>query len=103
VVLTPSVAAIFTAPFGANAGSKAMRQVSVVMVKCPNTGRPLSTGIATDAATFERLPEIRSQMTCPICKRDHTWSTRQAWLDNPPPSVPEIAWLVLNNRVAEND
>ena len=80
-----------------------MRQVSVVMVKCPNTGRALSTGIATDAATFERLPDIRSQITCPICKRDHTWSTREAWLDNPPPSVPEIAWLVLNNRIAAND
>ena len=80
-----------------------MRQVGVVMVKCPKTARELSTGIEMVAATFEQLPEIRAQILCPICKVDHVWSTREAWLDNPPPSVPEIAWLVLNNRVLEND
>ena len=80
-----------------------MRHVSVVMVRCPNTGRVLSTGIEMDAATFEELPDIRSQIMCPVCKLDHLWSTREAWLDNPPPSVPEIAWLILNNRIAEND
>lgn len=80
-----------------------MRQVGVVMVRCPTTGRDLSTGIEMVAATFEHLPEICSQMRCPICKVDHIWSTRDAWLDNPPPSVPEIAWLLFNNRVAEND
>jgi len=56
-----------------------------------------------DAATFEQLPDIRSQIMCPVCKLDHTWSTREAWLGNPPPAVPEIAWLILNNRIAEND
>lgn len=80
-----------------------MRQVSVVMVRCPKSGRQLSTGIEMDTATFEQLPDIRSQIMCPVCKLDHIWSTREAWLDNPPPSVPEIACLVLNNRIAEND
>ena len=80
-----------------------MHQVSVVMVRCSTTGRELSTGIEMVAATFEQLPEIRSQITCPVCKLDHIWSTREAWLDNPHPSVPGFAWLVLNNRVAEND
>ena len=28
-----------------------MRSLNVVMVKCPNTGRELSTGIEMDAAT----------------------------------------------------
>jgi hypothetical protein len=80
-----------------------MRHSSVVMVRCPNTGRELSTGIEMDAATFEQLPEIRSQIICPLCKLNHIWSTRQAWLDNPAPSVPGFAWLVLNNRTVEND
>ena len=35
-----------------------IRNVSDV---CPNTGRELSTGVEMDAATFERLPEARSQ------------------------------------------
>ena len=80
-----------------------MHQAGVVMVRCPTTGRELSTGIQMDAATFEQLPDIRSKITCPICKLDHIWSTVEAWLDNPHPSVPGFAWLVLNNRVAEND
>ena len=50
-----------------------MRQAKVVMVTCPSTGRELSTGIEMDAATFEQLPDIRSKMTCPICKLDHIW------------------------------
>ena len=44
-----------------------MHSLNVVMVKCPNTGRELSTGIEMDAATFKRLPDIRSQLMCPIC------------------------------------
>ena len=80
-----------------------MRHIRIVMVRCPTTGRELSTGIQIDATTFEKLPDIRSQIRCPISKVDHVWSTRDAWLDNPHPSIPGFAWLVLNNRVAEND
>ena len=79
-----------------------MRSLNVVMVKCPNTGRELSTDI-NGCSTFKRLPDIRSQLMCPICKFDHVWSTRDSWLGNPAPSVPEFAWLMLNNRIAEND
>jgi hypothetical protein len=80
-----------------------MRRMSVVLIRCPTTGRELSTGIETDASTFEQLPDIRSQLMCPICKLDHVWSTRDTWLGNPPPSLPEFSWLFLNNRIAEND
>ena len=38
-----------------------MPHVGVVMVRCPTRGRELSTGIEMVAATFEQLPEIRSQ------------------------------------------
>jgi len=89
--------------FNGNRGMAPVRHLGVMMVRCPITGRELSTGVQMDARTFEQLPETRTQLTCPICKIDHVWSTREAWFDNPPPSVPEIAWLFLNNRVAEND
>jgi hypothetical protein len=49
--------------------------VSVLMFKCPNTGRELSTGIEMDAATFEQLPDIHSHLKCPVCSLDHIWST----------------------------
>jgi hypothetical protein len=40
--------------------------VSVLMFRCPNTGRELSTGIEMDAAAFEQLPDIRSHMKSPF-------------------------------------
>ena len=80
-----------------------MRHVSVVMVRCPNTGRELSTGVEMDEATFEQLSDIRSEMKCPVCGLDHVWSTREAWLGNPVPSAPALPWLFINNRTAEND
>ena len=55
-----------------------MSHASVVMVRCPTTGRELSTGVEMDAATFEQLPDIHSLMKCPVCGLDHTWSTREA-------------------------
>jgi hypothetical protein len=80
-----------------------MSHATVVMVRCPTTGRELSTGLEMDAATFERLPDIRSQIKCPVCNLDHTWSTREAWLGNPAPSVPALPWLFINNLGAAND
>jgi hypothetical protein len=71
--------------------------------ECPNTGRELSTGIEMDAATFAQLPDIRSHANCPICSLDHVWTTREAWLGNPPPSLPALPWLFINNRSEAND
>ena len=80
-----------------------MSHASVVMVRCPTTGRELSTGVEMDAATFERLPDIHSQIKCPLCRLDHNWSTREAWLGNPAPSIPAFPWLFINNLSAAND
>ena len=77
--------------------------LGTVMVKCPVTGRELSTGVEMDTASFQGLPTGTCQMKCPVCGADHTWSTRDAWLGNPPPSLPDLPWLFINNRVAEND
>ena len=80
-----------------------MIHTSVVMVRCPATSRELSTGVEMDVATFERLPDIRSRIKCPVCNLDHDWSTREAWLGNPPPSLPALPWLFINNQSAAND
>ena len=77
--------------------------MSVVMVRCPNTGRELSTGVEMDAITFERLPDIGSQIKCPVCNLDHTWSTHDAWLGNPAPSAPALPWPFINNLGTAND
>ena len=71
-----------------------MHRASILMVRCPNTGHELSTGIEMDAGTFVQLPE---------CGHDHILSTREAWLGEPAPSVPEFTWLFINNRNLPND
>jgi hypothetical protein len=56
-----------------------MSHASIVMVQCPATGRELSTGLEMDADTFKRLPDIRSQLKCPVCGLDRDWSTREGY------------------------
>ena len=75
------------------AGGSPVKRLGVVMVRRPKTGRELSTGIEMDAAGLERLPDIRSRIECPVCRVEHVWSTREAWLDNPPPACAPLVVL----------
>jgi len=55
--------------------------MAVLLIKCPHTDRPISTGIELDAETFAKLPNILSYMKCPECGLEHAWWTREAWLE----------------------
>ena len=61
-------------------GSDQENGVGVIMVKCPNTGRELSTGIETDQAGFAGLPRLLTYSRCPLCRLEHAWWKREAWL-----------------------
>jgi endogenous inhibitor of DNA gyrase (YacG/DUF329 family) len=54
--------------------------MGVMMITCPNTGRPVTTGIETDNSTFRDLPDTMSKVRCPQCGAQHVWWTREAWL-----------------------
>ena len=58
--------------------------MSTVMIKCPNTGLPVSTAIETEPSVFRRLPKIASRMLCPACGQEHVWMTSSAWLAGEP-------------------
>jgi hypothetical protein len=58
--------------------------MSTVMIRCPVTGRSVSTAIETDPATFRKLPKVTGRMHCPACERDHMWTTSSAWLAGGP-------------------
>ena len=58
--------------------------MSSVMIKCPNTGRPVSTAIEIEPSVFRRLPNMRARMFCPACGNEHVWMTRSAWLAGEP-------------------
>jgi hypothetical protein len=52
-----------------------------VMIHCLQTGRFVATGIKTDEASFESLPEVSSILkACPACGSSHAWSKRSAML-----------------------
>jgi endogenous inhibitor of DNA gyrase (YacG/DUF329 family) len=58
--------------------------MSLVMIKCPVTGKAVSTAIETEASSFRRLPKITAHMRCPACGRDHEWTVSSAWLSGEP-------------------
>jgi hypothetical protein len=64
--------------------------MSVVVIRCPTTGRTISTGIETDQSTFDKLPDVRTHSRCPLCGFEHFWWKREAWLADIAPSAKRI-------------
>ena len=58
--------------------------MSAVMIKCPNTGRAVSTQIETEPSVFRELPYVKSRTRCPICGEEHEWTPLEAWLADAP-------------------
>jgi len=55
--------------------------MGMVMVKCPQTGRAIPTGIQTDRESFRRSLVFFARTRCPICHTDHAWFAPEAWVD----------------------
>jgi len=45
--------------------------MGMVMVKCPQTGHAIPTGIKTDRESFGRRTVFFSRTRCPLCRTDH--------------------------------
>jgi len=54
--------------------------MGMVMVKCPNTGRAIPTGMEADRSYFQCVPVFFSRVFCPICKTHHEWFAKDAWV-----------------------
>ena len=57
--------------------------MGAVMIRCPRTGRAVSTAIETEPSVFSRLPEVAARMICPLCAEEHVWTAKEAWLEEP--------------------
>jgi hypothetical protein len=57
--------------------------VASLMIACPNTGQPISTGIETDEYSLRQIADVPSRTRCPNCGLVHTWWKREAWLADP--------------------
>ena len=58
--------------------------MSAVMIRCPVTGRAVSTAIETEPGVFRKLPKVTGRMHCPTCGQDHAWTVSSAWLAGEP-------------------
>jgi hypothetical protein len=65
--------------------------MSSVMIKCPATGRSVSTSIETAAVVFRGLPEVPGRMLCPACGQEHVWAMSGAWLAEEAVPAPALA------------
>jgi len=54
--------------------------MGAVMIKCPDTGRDIPTGLEADRESFRATPVFFSRTFCPICQTHHEWFAQQAWV-----------------------
>jgi endogenous inhibitor of DNA gyrase (YacG/DUF329 family) len=53
------------------------------MVTCPITGKPVPTGIETEADILRTLPRVETPIMCPACGEKHFWTRSEAYLEDP--------------------
>jgi hypothetical protein len=52
--------------------------MGVLMIRCPSTGRAISTGRHVDPAAFRSAPVFFSRTDCPLCHMVHEWFAKDA-------------------------
>ena len=54
-----------------------------VMIKCPETGKLVFTGVLADKAMLERTQIPKNKMArCSACGKEHLWAKEQAVLQD---------------------
>ena len=54
--------------------------MGTVMIRCPETGRAVSTGMRVDTESFRAMPVFFARSHCPICRAEHEWFAQEAWV-----------------------
>lgn len=52
-----------------------------VMIHCPETGKPVYTGMTFDWSAFENVRIGERKVFCPACGEYHAWKRTDAYLD----------------------
>jgi hypothetical protein len=65
--------------------------MGAVMIKCPDTGREIATGLTADPARFAATPVFFARAYCPICRTEHEWFAKEAWVCEAEPARPQHA------------
>jgi hypothetical protein len=67
--------------------------MGAVMIKCPDTGRDIATGIVADRASFNAMPVFFARVYCPVCQTEHEWFAQQAWVCDSEPQAESLRRL----------
>jgi hypothetical protein len=51
-----------------------------ILILCPQTSAPITTGLKIDWVVFKSLPPVAVPMRCPACGLVHRWKPRDAWV-----------------------
>jgi hypothetical protein len=62
--------------------------MGTVMVRCPMTGREIATGIVADRESFSSTPVFFARVYCPMCRTQHEWFAKDAWVCDADPTPP---------------
>ena len=59
--------------------------MGTLMIRCPQTGREIPTGFQADPSRFNATPVFFARSYCPICRAEHEWFAKEAWVCEAPP------------------
>ena len=62
-------------------------QMGIVMIRCPQTGRDIRTGMTADRNTFDATPVFFARAYCSFCRTEHEWFAQEAWICEEPQSL----------------
>ena len=54
--------------------------MGMLFIRCPVTGKSISTGVRTDAEGLSKMPNLVQYAHCPHCMSDHAWRPLDAKL-----------------------
>ena len=54
--------------------------MGLVMIRCLVTGHAISTGLEASELSFNHSPVFFGRTFCPVCRRDHQWFAKDAWV-----------------------
>jgi hypothetical protein len=61
-------------------GTNGEVRMGVLMIRCPETGRGIHTQYEVTPARFLSMPVFFSRSYCSICRTEHEWFARDAWV-----------------------
>jgi hypothetical protein len=64
--------------------------MGMLMIRCPKTGRAISTGRHVESRLFSSTPVFFGSTYCPHCRVKHEWFVKDAWVCDSDPSECEF-------------